>query len=117
MRALLPVHPADRDLIRFATLAPNSHNTQAWRFAAAPGRITIHPDFTRRTPVVDPDDHHLFASLGCAAENLALAAAARGMAGEMAFDQPGKSIAFTHGSPTFAFVRRHRAPPIDPRRR
>ena len=97
MRALLPVHPADRDLIRFATLAPNSHNTQAWRFAAAPGRITIHPDFTRRTPVVDPDDHHLFASLGCAAENLALAAAARGMAGEMAFGQPGKSIPFTHG--------------------
>jgi len=96
IRATLPVHPADRDLIRFATLAPNSHNTQAWKFSAAPGQITIHPDFSRRTPVVDPDDHHLFVSLGCAAENLALAAAARGMAGDLAFDPATRSIAFTH---------------------
>jgi Nitroreductase family len=35
---------------------------------------------------VDPDDHHLFASIGCAAENLAVAAAARGMPGELTFD-------------------------------
>ncbi len=68
LRAPLAAQPSDRELIRYATLAPNSHNTQAWRFAAAPGEITIHPDFTRRTPVVDPDDHHLFVSLGCAAE-------------------------------------------------
>jgi len=96
IRAALPAHPADRDLIRYATLAPNSHNTQAWRFAAAPGLITIHPDFKRRTPVVDPDDHHLFVSLGCAAENLAVAGAARGMAGELVFDQPTTSIGFAH---------------------
>jgi hypothetical protein len=25
------------------------------------------------TPAVDPDDHHLYASLGCAAENLVIA--------------------------------------------
>src|SRR5690606_28452554 len=31
-----------------------------------------------RCPAVDPDDHHLFASLGCAAENLVHAAAATG---------------------------------------
>ena len=97
MRATLAARPDDRDLIRYATLAPNSHNTQAWRFAAAPGRIAIHPDFTRRTPVVDPDDHHLFVSLGCAAENLSLAAAARGAPGDLAFDhQAAGSIAFTH---------------------
>ena len=96
MRATLPAHPADRDLIRFATLAPNSHNTQAWKFSTAPGLITIHPDFARRTPVVDPDDHHLFVSLGCAAENLSLAGAARGMAGDVAFDPATRSIAFTH---------------------
>ena len=97
MRATLAARPDDRDLIRYATLAPNSHNTQSWRFAAAPGRIAIHPDFTRRTPVVDPDDHHLFVSLGCAAENLSLAAAARGAPGDLAFDhQAAGSIAFTH---------------------
>lgn len=94
---MLPTKPGDRDLIRFATLAPNSHNTQAWRFAPAPGQITIYPDFTRRTPVVDPDDHHLFVSLGCAAENLALAAAARGMPGDLTFDKQNMgSIRFSH---------------------
>lgn len=96
MHATLAAHPAERDLVRYATLAPNSHNTQAWRFAVAPGLITIHPDFARRTPVVDPDDHHLFVSLGCAAENLALAAAARGMAGDLVFDPGRQSIGFAH---------------------
>lgn len=86
MRSALSAEPAAREFIRYATLAANGHNTQPWRFAIAPGRITIRPDFTRRTPIVDPDDHHLFVSLGCAAENLALATAARGHRGEPMFD-------------------------------
>ena len=68
------------ELVRYATLAANSHNTQPWRFRIEANRITILPDFTRRCPAVDPDDHHLFASLGCAAENLVLAAKAHGLA-------------------------------------
>ncbi len=40
--------------------------------------ITIEPDLSRRCPVVDPDDHHLFVSLGCATENLVHAALASG---------------------------------------
>lgn len=86
MRAALPVHPELRELIRYATLAPNGHNTQPWRFAAQPGQIVIRPDFSRRTPVVDPDDHHVFVSLGCAAENLSQAAAARGQRSDIVFD-------------------------------
>lgn len=61
------------------TLAASSHNTQPWKFAVEPGRIVILPDLSRRCPAVDPDDHHLFASLGCAAENLVLAAQAVGL--------------------------------------
>ena len=96
-RRALEAHPDARALIRFATLAPSGHNTQPWRFAVEPGVITIRPDFTRRTPVVDPDDHHLFVSLGCAAENLVLAAAARGLRGEASFDSAGDgSIRFRH---------------------
>ncbi len=34
------------------------------RFHIAETAITITPDFTRRCPAVDPDDHHLFVSLG-----------------------------------------------------
>ncbi len=66
-------------LIRAATLAPSSHNTQCWKFALAPDAITILPDLTRRCPAVDPDDHHLYVSLGCAAENIAQAASANGL--------------------------------------
>lgn len=83
LRAALPATPASRDLIRFATLAANSHNTQAWKFRAGDSRIDIPPDPARRTPAVDPDDHHLFASLGCAAENLSIAAAARRLPGKL----------------------------------
>ena len=98
-RATLPQAPAMLDLIRFATLAANGHNTQPWRFRATSDRIEILPDFARRTPVVDPDDHHLFASLGCAAENLALAAAARGRAGELSFNPANDgSVVFAFGS-------------------
>ena len=98
-RARLAEAPEKRDLIRYATLGANSHNTQPWRFKVADGSIQILPDFSRRIPVVDPDDHHIFASLGCAAENLAIAAGARGKAGELHFDAANaSSITFTPGN-------------------
>jgi hypothetical protein len=77
--------PDTAELVRYATLAASSHNTQAWRFRAGAQGIDILPDLTRRTPVVDPDDHHLYASLGCAAENLSIAAKARGRSGEVQY--------------------------------
>lgn len=67
-----------RELVRYATLAPSSHNTQCWKFRIEPDAIAILPDVSRRTPSVDPDDHHLYVSLGCAAENLVQAALAHG---------------------------------------
>jgi nitroreductase len=90
LEAPLPEAPSAEELVRYATLAANGHNTQPWRFSAGDGGITIGPDFARRTPVVDPDDHHLWASLGCAAETLRLAARGRGMAGEVAYDPAGE---------------------------
>jgi nitroreductase len=66
-----------KDLIHQATLAPSGHNTQPWQFVADGSVVRIHPDFSRRLPVVDPDDHALYISLGCALENLVVAASAR----------------------------------------
>ena len=40
MRAQLPAQPEMADLIRYATLAPNGHNTQPWRFRASNGRLS-----------------------------------------------------------------------------
>jgi hypothetical protein len=78
---------AARELVRYATLAANSHNTQPWRFRLAERSIAISPDLGRRLASVDPDDHHLFVSLGCATENLIQAAAAFGFRATPVFDR------------------------------
>lgn len=89
LRAPLNTDGGLAEIIRFATLAPNGHNTQSWRFAVSERRFDVTPDLSRRTPVVDPDDHHIYVSLGCAAENLALAAAATGRFGEVDIQDDG----------------------------
>ena len=76
-----------RELVRYATLAPSSHNTQCWKFGLGDQSVSIQPDYQRRCPIVDPDDHHLFVSLGCAAENLLQAAAAMGFRGDAVFNK------------------------------
>lgn len=101
-RSALREAPETRDLVRFATLAANSHNTQAWRFNQVGASIEIRPDLSRRLAAVDPDDHHLYVSLGCAAENLSIAAGARGKPGELRFDQEQDGVvrfAFGTGPP------------------
>ncbi|MFX0543050.1 Acg family FMN-binding oxidoreductase [Roseovarius sp. S4756] len=68
-----------RELVRLAVLAANSHNTQPWRFELSPDRIVLHADHRRRCLAVDPDDHHLYVSLGCATENIVIAATGFGL--------------------------------------
>ena len=84
-----------KELVRYATLAPSSHNTQCWRFAIADKAIRVLPDLSRRCPAVDPDDHHLFISLGCATENLIQAALAHGLKGVAAFDATPDAVTVT----------------------
>ena len=76
-------------LVHYATLAANSHNAQAWRFRETPQGVAILPDLTRALPVADGDHHHLYASLGCAAENLMLAAGAAGRSSALDFMPDG----------------------------
>ena len=79
-------------LVRQAVLAPSSHNTQCWRFRIAEKSISISPDLARRCPAVDPDDHHLFVSLGCATENMVHAALATGLHADTRFDPGGDGV-------------------------
>jgi hypothetical protein len=67
-------------------LAAKRTNTQPCRFRLSERAIHIPPDFARRTPIVDPDDHHLYVNLGCAAENLALAATVSRLSSELRFE-------------------------------
>lgn len=65
-------------LIECARKAPSGHNTQPWKFEYIDNCIIIHPDFSRALPVVDSDNHALYISLGCALENLIIAASQKG---------------------------------------
>ena len=66
-------------LVEHAVRAPSGHNTQPWIFSLSEQTIEIRPDKSRRLPVVDPDDHALYISLGAALENLRIAARQRGL--------------------------------------
>jgi hypothetical protein len=59
--------------LRYAILAPSSHNTQPWRFALRDSRVELYADRARRLPIVDPDDRALIISCGAALANLCIA--------------------------------------------
>ena len=82
-------HPAispdlARTLIAAAILAPSSHNTQPWLFAASERHIDLIADRRRALPVNDPHDRELTISCGCALFNLRVAAAAAGWSARVA---------------------------------
>lgn len=70
-------------MIENAIKAPSGHNTQPWLFKICDSEIDICPDFTKSLPVVDPDNRELFISLGCATENLCIAASHKGYRGDV----------------------------------
>ena len=61
-----------------ATLAANPHNTQPWIFHVTADNIELFADPSRRTGTLDSLDREHHIGLGCALENLVLAASARG---------------------------------------
>ncbi|WMT73385.1 Acg family FMN-binding oxidoreductase [Bradyrhizobium sp. Ash2021] len=91
-RTDLPLSWARRELVRYASLAANSHNTQPWQFRLSDRSILVLSDLSRRLPSVDPDDHHLFASLGCAVENMIQAARAFGLRAVPSYDPVARGI-------------------------
>ena len=65
-------------MIESACKAPSGHNTQPWLFKIGASEIDIYPDFSKELPIVDPSHRELFVSLGCATENLCIAAHEKG---------------------------------------
>lgn len=90
IRKRLDANPDMLAMLRYAALAANSHNSQPWLFAVDDFNVSILADANRRLSVVDPDDHHLYISLGCAVENLLITGAAHGRPGNMLYF-PGDS--------------------------
>jgi iron-sulfur cluster repair protein YtfE (RIC family) len=52
--------------VRFAVMAPSSHNSQPWLFRVAGETLELRADRTRGLPVVDPHDRELTISCGAA---------------------------------------------------
>ena len=58
----------------YASKAPSGHNTQPWKFHITDSTITVLPNLDVALPVVYRNNRELFISLGCAVENLCIAA-------------------------------------------
>ena len=50
-------------LLRYAILAPSSHNTQPWKFRPTGDGVAVYADYSRRLPVVDPGNRELISRL------------------------------------------------------
>ena len=66
--------------LRYAVLAPSSHNTQPWHFILDGDCVTLCADRLRALPVVDPFDRELIISCGAALFNLRVALSHFGLA-------------------------------------
>lgn len=66
-------------LVSAAILASNPHNTQPWRFRTGPGRIELLADKARNLGSMDPFLREMDIGLGCALENMMIAAVASGL--------------------------------------
>ena len=78
-----PVHGSLREqmffLLRYAILAPSTHNTQPWRFRLTDTGCELHCDPRLRLPFGDPTGRDFYISLGHALEFFILAAKRYGM--------------------------------------
>src|SRR5580692_5494471 len=76
-------------LVRSAILAASPHNTQPWLFKVTNSSIELYIDSSRNVGALDPYLREEHIGIGCALENLMLAAAAHGF-GATATLLPGK---------------------------
>ena len=70
-------------LLRYAILAPSSHNSQPWLFHLHDICLELYADYTRACPVVDPFNRELIMSCGCALFHLRTAMRHFGCLGEV----------------------------------
>jgi nitroreductase len=79
-----------RFLLRYAILAPSTKNSQPWVFSIRGSRVHLLADLRRGQPIGDPGNRELYISLGCALENLLVAAEHFGFRhGISYFPEPG----------------------------
>ncbi len=78
MRRLAHRDQGPVNLVRAAILAANPHNSQPWLFHVTRTQIDLYADLQRNIGTVDPFLREMHLGLGCALENLLVAAPANG---------------------------------------
>ena len=105
-----PLSDAIEFCVRYALLAPSSHNTQPWWFAIEDNTVTIGLDVARGLAVADPDDREATISVGAALFHLRVALAHFGFRADTAFwpdphdPEACARLTVTDGSPTMSAV-------------
>lgn len=77
--------PREASLVHAALLAASPHNTQPWAFAIADGVVDVFAASDRSLGAMDPLARELHLGLGCAIENMVLAARAWGTTPSIAY--------------------------------
>lgn len=63
-----------KNIIKAATYAPSSHNTQPWKFRVNENSIKLYADFSRQLKYSDPTGRMLYIALGAALKNIEIGA-------------------------------------------
>lgn len=80
-------------LIRYAALAPSSHNSQPWSFKVIRDGVEVYADYSRHIAIADPFDRELLMSVGAAVTNFRVAAAHFGFETTVMYqDRPEESL-------------------------
>lgn len=63
-----------KSILKYGILAPSTHNSQPWLFKIKEGSVEIYSDPAIQIKEADPKGRDLYISLGCAIENMVIAA-------------------------------------------
>jgi hypothetical protein len=89
--------PRPLRLVRAAILAANPHNSQPWRFRVTENTIDVFADPGRNIGAIDPFLREMTMGIGCALENLLIAAATEGYSAEIKLQpDPGNPVHAAH---------------------
>ncbi|MFQ5458607.1 MAG: hypothetical protein ACE5FC_09190, partial [Myxococcota bacterium] len=87
-------------LVRAGLLAASPHNSQPWLFKVTENRIDLYADTARNLGTVDPFLREMHIGLGCAVENIFLAAPHQGYRARVTLSQGRLSPGPKSGGPS-----------------
>ncbi len=92
-------------IVMCGTLAPSAHNTQPWKFKIQDDRIRVYADLDRHLGSADAERRMMLLSIGCAIENMTVAAQQLGYSAVMEELDADRQFAVNGYCATIRFMR------------